>query len=53
MTQSFTEKLMQPAVDQIQSALQIAYQAGYDQAMIDMQNHEQHISQLVAEDIGE
>jgi len=53
MTQSFTEKLMQPAVDQIQSALQIAYQAGYDQAMIDLQNHEQHISQLVAEDIGE
>jgi hypothetical protein len=53
MSQSFTEKLMQPAIDQIQGALQIAYQAGYDQALIDLQNHEQHMSQLVAEDIGE
>jgi len=53
MTQSFSERLAQPALDQIQHALQIAYQAGYDQALLDMQEHEQHISQLVAEDIGE
>jgi len=53
MTQSFTEKLMQPAIDQIQTALQVAYQAGYDQALIDLQNHEHHISEIIAEDIGE
>ena len=35
MTQSFSERLAQPALDQIQMAIQMAYQAGYDQALLD------------------
>jgi hypothetical protein len=35
MTQSFSERLAQPALDQIQTAIQLAYQAGYEQALMD------------------
>jgi hypothetical protein len=36
MTQTITEKLGQTAVDAIHQAVQIAWQAGYDQAVADM-----------------
>lgn len=53
MAKSLTEVIGQPAVDQIHEAIRVAWQAGYDQAMIDLQNHEQHLNDIVAEDIGE
>ena len=53
MAKTLTETIGQHATDALHEAIRVAWQAGYDQAMIDLQNHEQHISQLVAEDIGE
>ena len=35
MSQSFSERLAQPALDQIQKAIQLAYEAGYNQALLD------------------
>jgi len=53
MAKSLTETIGQPATDALHEAIRIAWQAGYDQALIDLQNHEHHIADLVAEDIGE
>ena len=36
MTQTVTDKLGQTAVDALHHAIQIAWQAGYDQALSDM-----------------
>ena len=36
MTQTVTDKLGQTAVDALHQAIQIAWQAGYDQALSDM-----------------
>jgi hypothetical protein len=36
MTQTITERLGQGAVDALHQAIQIAWQAGYDQAVSDM-----------------
>jgi uncharacterized protein (DUF2267 family) len=53
MSRTLTETIGEHATNALHEAIRIAWQAGYDQALIDMQEHEQHISQLVAEDIGE
>jgi flagellar biosynthesis/type III secretory pathway protein FliH len=53
MAKSLTDTIGERATDALHEAIRIAWQAGYDQALIDLQNHEQHMSQLVAEDIGE
>jgi flagellar biosynthesis/type III secretory pathway protein FliH len=53
VSRTLTETIGEHATNALHEAIRIAWQAGYDQALIDMQEHEQHISQLVAEDIGE
>ena len=53
MAKSLTETIGQPATDALHEAIRVAWQAGYDQALIDLQNHEHHLANLVAEDIGE
>jgi hypothetical protein len=53
MAKTLTETIGQPATDALHEAIRVAWQAGYDQALIDLQNHEQHISDIIAEDIGE
>lgn len=53
MTKTITEAIGEHATDALHEAIRIAWQAGYDQALIDLQNHEHHISNLIAEDIGE
>jgi len=53
MSQSMTERLGQRAVDSLHEALGIAWQAGYDQALLDLQRNEERILNLVREDRGE
>jgi len=53
MGKSLTETIGEQATDALHEAIRVAWQAGYDQALIHMQEHEQHVSNLIAEDVGE
>ena len=53
MTKTITEAIGERTTDALHEAIRIAWQAGYDQALIDLKNHEHHLSEIVAEDIGE
>lgn len=37
MTLSLTETIAQPATDALHEAIRVAWQSGYDQALLDMQ----------------
>jgi hypothetical protein len=53
MPKSMTEQLGERATDALHEAIRIAWQAGYDQALMDLQAHEQRVLTLVREDKGE
>jgi hypothetical protein len=53
MTKSMTEQLGERATDALHEAIRIAWQAGYDQALADIEARENHYLQLVREDKGE
>jgi hypothetical protein len=53
VSRTLTETIGEHATNALHEAIRIAWQAGYDQAIIDAQEHERHISNLIAEDKGE
>jgi uncharacterized protein (DUF2267 family) len=53
MPKSMTEQLGERATDALHEAIRIAWQAGYDQALTDLYEHEQRVLTLVREDKGE
>jgi cellobiose-specific phosphotransferase system component IIA len=53
MTLSVTEKIAANTTHALYEAIQVAWQAGYDTALKDIQEAEERIRQQVAGDIGE
>jgi hypothetical protein len=53
MAKSLTETIGEKATDALHEAIRIAWQAGYDQALADIEARENHYLQLVREDKGE
>jgi len=47
MSKSMTEQLGERATDALHEAIRIAWQAGYDQALADIEARENHYLQLV------
>jgi hypothetical protein len=46
---SLTQTIAQPATDALHEAIRVAWQAGYDCALMDAQNSEHHIADQMKE----